>query len=142
MLHFGICIRVQFPKSQKLVRTSLKQFAILNGNLHSTNTKNSHKEEEKHKRIADFLFAKRKHLLIISLLLLSQLQRSQPLISGKLRFSPRKILLENEGDLYFVRPFSVKSGYVHGDLVRARITRKKSSDKLPEVEILSLIERT
>ncbi|MBC7498417.1 RNB domain-containing ribonuclease, partial [Candidatus Gracilibacteria bacterium] len=43
---------------------------------------------------------------------------------------------------YFVRPYSIQSGYVHGDRVKARITKRGDGGRMAEVEIISLVSRS
>jgi len=63
-------------------------------------------------------------------------------INGVLSFSRKKITLESGEISYFVIPRSLRSGFVHGDKVRARIIRRGSSSMLAEVELVSLIARS
>lgn len=50
--------------------------------------------------------------------------RSHLYITGNIGYTPRKITLTSGDVSYFVRPYSIQSGYVHGDRVRARITKR------------------
>lgn len=63
-------------------------------------------------------------------------------ITGKLVFSPRRVTLESGEERYFVRPFSLRDGYVHGDSVKARIAKRSDGDKLSEVEVTALLHRS
>lgn len=45
---------------------------------------------------------------------------------GKLRFSQKKVLVETkDGSSYFVRGYSLRGGYVEGDIILARIVSEK-----------------
>lgn len=70
------------------------------------------------------------------------MRHSQHIITGKLVFSPRRVTLESGEERYFVRPFSLRDGYVHGDSVKARIAKRSDGDKLSEVEVVSLLYRS
>lgn len=70
------------------------------------------------------------------------LSRSHLYITGNIAYSPRKITLTSGEVSYFVKPFSVQSGYVHGDRVRARIMKRWDGGRMAEVEILSLVSRS
>ena len=62
---------------------------------------------------------------------------------GKLRFSQKKVLLETkDGSSYFVRGYSLRGGYVEGDIILARIVSEKKWGKLPEVAVEKLIDRS
>ena len=43
---------------------------------------------------------------------------------------------------YFVKPFSVSTGYVHGDRVRAKIVKRGDSARMSEVSIISIVSRS
>ncbi len=70
------------------------------------------------------------------------MSRSHLYITGTIAYSPRKITLISGEVSYFVKPFSVQSGYVHGDRVKARIMRRWDGGRMAEVEILALVSRS
>ncbi|MBC7503717.1 RNB domain-containing ribonuclease, partial [Candidatus Gracilibacteria bacterium] len=70
------------------------------------------------------------------------MSRSHLFITGNLRYTPRKITLTSGDVSYFVKPYQVQSGYVHGDRVRARITKQGDGGRMAEVEIISLVSRS
>ncbi len=70
------------------------------------------------------------------------MSRSHLYITGNLGYTPRKITLTSGDISYFVRPYSIQSGYIHGDRVRARITKRWDGGRLAEVEIISLVSRS
>ena len=63
-------------------------------------------------------------------------------IRGYLSFSRNKVILKSHTTEYFIRPFSVESGYLDGDLVEAKVTRSSSEGYLAEAVVKKLIERT
>ncbi len=76
------------------------------------------------------------------LIILSHLSRSHLYITGTLAFTPRKITLISGDMSYFVKPFSVSTGYVHGDRVRAKIVKRGDSTRMSEVSIISIVGRS
>lgn len=70
------------------------------------------------------------------------ISRSNHFITGNITYSLRKIIL-TVGDIsYYVKPYSVRTGYVHGDRVIARITKRWEGGRMSEVEIISLVSRS
>ncbi len=65
-----------------------------------------------------------------------------PLITGNLAFSLKKILLVSGDISYYVRLPRTQRDYIHGDRVRARITRRADGSQLAEVEVISLVGRS
>ena len=70
------------------------------------------------------------------------MSRSHLYLTGNIAYGTRKIILTSSDVSYFVKPFSVQSGYVHGDRVKARIMRRWDGGRMAEVEILSLVSRS
>lgn len=63
-------------------------------------------------------------------------------IIGILNFSSRRVILKSSENEFFVRPFSLRDGYVHGDSVKVKIVKRGDGEKLPEVEVVSLVHRS
>lgn len=71
------------------------------------------------------------------------MSRKQPHITGILHFSPKRTLLRtSDGKEFFVRYNSLKDGYIQGDSVRAKCTKRALPGRLPEAEIIALVART
>ena len=68
--------------------------------------------------------------------------RSHLSLTGVLLFLEKKIIFESQDIQYFVRLRSLRSAYVHGDIVHARIVKRGDTSRMAEVEVGRLLKRS